>query len=294
MTTEPATTVATPVPPPTSTTDRPGPDPRYRLTPLRLLRSEILRLVTVRSVLWTLGAFALLMLVIGAVASATATGEVSGVGPDGAPAPGFSGGDPLQTVLAGQTPGILVVGVLGVLVGAREFASGMIRTSVAAAPRRTGLLLARLGAFVSLVLPVAVLSSLGAWVLGTAILDAGGAATAAWSDAGVPRAVLGTGLYLTVIGLLGVCLGMLTRGIGQGIGWLVGLVLVLPGFGSILLPDDAQGVLDYLPSNAGAAFTGVSMSSTDGLGVCAGLVVLTVWLVAALVGSLALFRRRDV
>ncbi|MGG5258692.1 hypothetical protein [Phycicoccus avicenniae] len=264
-----------------------------RLTGTRLLRSELLRFVTVRSNLLTLGALAALMVVIGLVASATATGQVESVAPGGGPGPGFAGGDPLTTVLAGQTPGVLVVGILGVLVGAREYGSGMIRTTMAAAPRRIGVLLARIGAFLTVVLPVVMVATLAAWALGTAVLTAGDADVAAWSDPGVPRAVIGTALYLTGIGALGVCLGMLTRSIGQGIGWLVGLVLVVPGFGALLLPDDWQDALRYLPSNAGAAFTSIT-ESADRLDPGPGALVFGTWLALAVGGALAGLLRRDV
>jgi ABC-2 type transport system permease protein len=185
------------------------------------------------------------------------------------------------------------VGVLGVLVGAREYGSGMIRTTMSAAPRRIAVLLARIGAFLVVVLPVAVVASLIAYLAGSAVLDAGGAPVAEWGDPGVARSVIGTGVYLTAIGVLGLCLGVLTRSIGQGVGWLVGLVLVVPGFGAILLPDDQQDALKYLPSNAGAAFTSISDSASH-LSPTAGVLVLAGW-VLALAGAAAVrLRRRDI
>lgn len=283
MTSQP--TIAPPTPPRTAGS--------YRLTAARLLHAEVLRFVTVRSNLVTLAAVAAILVTIGAVAAATATGDVQGIGPGGGAAPGFSGTDPLGTVLAGQTPAVLVVGVLGVLVGAREYANGMIRTTMTAAPRRPGVLSARVAAFLLMVLPVLLVGTLAAYGVGTAILDAGGAQVAAWSDPGVPRAVVGTALYLTGVGVLGLALGMLTRGTGQGIGWLVGLVLVLPGFGALLLPDDAEEALRYLPSNAGAAFTTV-VAGESRLEPAAGAAVFVAWLLAALGATAVLLRRRDV
>lgn len=269
------------------------PATEYRLTSVRLLRSELLRFVTVRSNVVTTAALGLLMVLVGVIAAATSTGDVAGAGPGGAPAPGFAASDPLATVLAGSTPGVLVVGVLGVLVGAREYGSGMIRTTMSAAPRRSGVLVARIGGFVAVVLPAGVLASIVAYAAGSAVLDAGGAPVANWGDDGVARAVIGTGVYLAGIGVLGLCLGVLTRSIGQGVGWLVGLVLVVPGFGAILLPDDWQDALQYLPSNAGAAFTSLTASSPQ-LETQAGVAVFAGWvLVFAAAAGIAL-RRRDV
>jgi ABC-2 type transport system permease protein len=270
-----------------------GAQPPYRVSAARLLRSEVLRFTTVRSSVLTLSAFALLMVVIGVVAAATSTGEVDGLAPEGGPAPGFAAADPLSTVLAGATPGVLVLGVLGVLIGAREYGNGMIRTTMSAAPHRIGVVLARVVGTVAVVVPVALVATGIAYAAGTAVLDAGGADVAAWSDPGVPRAVVGTALYLTGICVLGICLGMITRSIGQGIGWLVGLVLVLPGFGTLLLPDDQQAALDYLPSNAGAAFTALSPAES-GLGVAAGAMVFAAWVALAVTAATVAVRRRDV
>ncbi|MBK8468308.1 MAG: ABC transporter permease [Actinomycetales bacterium] len=265
----------------------------YRITGLRLLRSELIRFTTVRSNVITVAALGLLMVLIGVIAAATSTGAVTGVGPGGAPAPGFAGTGPLATVLAGSTPGVLVVGVLGVLVGAREYGSGMIRTTMTADPRRIGAFLARIGAFIAVVMPATVLASLVAYGAGTAMLSAGGAPTAAWGDPGVARAVIGTGVYLAGVGLLGLCLGVLTRSIGQGVGWLVGLVMVLPGFGALLLPDDWQHVAQYFPSNAGAAFTTITESSSQ-LGAGPGAAVFLAWVVGLGTVAAVMLRRRDV
>ena len=277
----------------TAATGGPAQVGAYRLTATRLLRSELIRFVTVRSSVVTVGALAALMLVIGVIAAATSPGDVAGVGPGGSPAPGFAATDPLATVLAGATPGELVVGVLGVLVGAREYGSGMIRTTMSAAPRRVAVLLARIGAFLVIVLPVAVVASLVAYFAGSAVLDAGGAPVAAWGDPGVARSVIGTGIYLTGVGVLGACLGVLTRSIGQGVGWLVGLVLVVPGFGAILLPDDWQDALKYLPSNAGAAFTSITDSASH-LAAPAGVLVFSGWVLALAAAAAVALQRRDV
>lgn len=286
MTTASPTATSSPTRQPASATE-------YRLTAVRLLRSELIRFITVRSNVVTVAALGLPMVLVGVIAAATSTGDVAGAGPGGAPSPGFSASDPLATVLAGSTPGVLVVGVLGVLVGAREYGNGMIRTTMSAAPRRVAVLLARIGGFVAVVLPVAVAASLGAYVAGSAVLDAGGAPVANWGDDGVARAVIGTGVYLAGVGVLGLCLGVLTRSIGQGVGWLVGLVLVVPGFGAILLPDDWQDALQYLPSNAGAAFTSLTASSSN-LAVPAGVLVFATWVVALAAAAAAALRRRDV
>jgi ABC-2 type transport system permease protein len=262
----------------------------HRLTFARVVRSEWIKLVTVRSTLWTLLATIVLMVGIGAVAAATATGATDGAGPQGGPGPGLSGSDPLSTVLAGQTPAVLVLAVLGVVIGAREYGSGLLRTTMTAVPRRWPALLGRIMAFLGLVLPVMLLATLAAYGVGTAVLDAGDAATADWSEDGVARSVLGTAGYLTSMGVLGLALGVLLRSLGAAIGGIAGLLLLVPGLGQLLLPDDWQGVLDYLPSQAATSFT-----TLDGpFAVETGMAVVTAWVVGAVVAAWIRLVRTDV
>lgn len=267
------------------------PTTRHRLTWGGIVRSEWIRLVTTRSTLVTLLAAGAVMAAIGLLAAAVSTGSVSE--PSGAPAPGFDSSDPVSTLMAGSTMVILVIGVLGVMVGAREYASGLVRTTYAAVPRRWPVLAAR-----ALVLAAtsAVVIGAGTFVAfagGTAILEANDATTVALTDDGVLRAVLGNVAYLVGTGVLGLALGTLTRSIGLGIGSLVALVLVVPGFGGLLLPDSWQDLLSYLPSEAATSFSMVD-AGADHLGVGAGAAVFAVWVLGLLAGAFALLRRRDV
>ncbi len=94
-----------------------------------------------------------------------------------------------------------------------------------------------------------------------ATLDSGGAATLAWTDDGVVTALVGSAAYLVGIGVLGLCLGILTRSMGSGLGILFTMILIAPGLGSLLLPDDWTSALDYLPSQAAFGFTLIATGS---------------------------------
>ena len=67
------------------------------------------------------------------------------------------------------------------------------------------------------------------------------------SDPGARQAVVGPGLYLTVVAVFGVALGFLIRSMAGGIAALVGLLLVLPGVTNIL-PQSWQDHLTPLPA----------------------------------------------
>jgi ABC-type transport system involved in multi-copper enzyme maturation permease subunit len=288
---------ATPASTPTSThaptTDRgsdrrPGP---ARLTAPGIVRSEWLRLATTRSTLVTLLAAGAVMALIGMLAAAVATGSVAD--PAGGPAPGFDDSDPMGTLMAGSTMVVLIIGVLGVMVGAREYNSGLVRTTYAAVPRRWPVLVTRVGVFAAASLVVIGIGTLLAFAGGNALLAANDGTTASLGDDGVVRALVGNVVYLVGTGVIGIALGTLTRSIGLGIGALVALVIVVPGLGGALLPDSWQSALDYLPSQAAVPLTTVTPSS-DYLGVAAGAVVLIVWVVGLVAAAVAGLLRRDV
>jgi ABC-2 type transport system permease protein len=263
---------------------------RPKMTWAGLMRSEWIKLVTTRSTLWTLLASGFVMVMVASVASASSTGSVSDPNPQGG-GPGFGGSGPLDLILAGQTPLVLVMGVLGVMLGAREYASGLVRTTYAAVPKRLPVLVSRIVVFASAAFAVVGIGTVIAFFTGNAILTAGDAATVAWGDDGVLRAVAGTVAYLVGIGVMGICIGTVTRTIGSGVGIVIGLILVLPGLGRVLLPESWADGLKYLPSDAGTAFAALDAGG-DYLSIGVGSVVFVLWVVAgALAASVALLRR---
>ena len=273
-----------------STAATPGPT-AYRLTFTRVLRSEWIRLVTTRSTRWTLLATGLVMVAIGLVAA-----SVSGSGTSdqpGGPTPAFETSDPMATLMAGATPGFLLMVVLGVIVGAREYGTGLARTTYAAVPRRWPVVLGRMLVLAAAATVVVGLGALIAFVGGNAVLSASDAPTAAWGDDGVVRALLGNVGYLVGSAVIGVAVGTLTRSIGSGLGIVIGLGLVLPAFGTLLLPEDYQGVLDYLPSQAGMSFTALDAGS-DYLSVGVGAAVFLAWVLGTGTAALVSVLRRDV
>jgi ABC-2 type transport system permease protein len=256
----------------------------------RVFRSEWIKLRTLRST-WTMLAAVVVVLVgIGLIAAATATGAVTGPqGPNGSPAEN----DPVSTVLTGANLAVLLVAVLGVLVGSREYVSGQIRTSLAAVPARLPVLWGKATALTSVLLPATLAGTLLAYAGGMALLNAGGEATVSWSAQGTPRAVLGSAGYLVGVGLIGLALGMILRSTASGIGLLVGGILILPTIAGALLPNSWSDLLNYLPSNAGSAFT-TRITDSDGLlGPATGAVVFLGWIVLALGGAAVALKQRD-
>ncbi len=260
----------------------------HRITLARVIRAEWIKLRSLRSTWAMLIAVLLTTVGLGAIAAASTTGAVEG--PDDGGGPG--GGDALSTVLSGSGLAIVLVGVLGVLVGAREYSSGMIRSSLAAVPARLPVLWAKVVAFLLAVVPVVLAGVLAAYGVGMAVLDAGGVATVPWSDEGTPRVVLGTAGYVLGMGLIGLALGLLLRSTAGAISALLAGVLVLPTLAGALLPDAWDGVLKYLPSNAASAFTS-TVPPESMLSAGTGAAVFVAWIVVGLAGAAVALARRD-
>ena len=260
-----------------------------RQTTWHVLRSEWIKLWSVRSTTTMMLVILGVLVGFGSLAAATSTGAVAT--PDGDPGPGGFAADPFSLVMTGSTFAVLLVGTLGALVGAREFSSGMIRTTVAAVPRRLSVLGAKAATLTVALVPTIVAGVLGAFWVGMAILAGGGAETVTLGAAG--WAAVGTVAYLLGVGLLGLSLGFLFRSIAGSISTLVGGLLILPGIIGLLLPDSWSEVLKYLPSNAASSFTSITVP-TDMLAVGPAVAVFVAWLVLVVGAAGFSFRRRDV
>ena len=186
----------------------------------------------------------------------------------------------------------LTVGLLGVMLATGEYATGMIRATLSAVPRRLEMLGAKLGVFAVAAL-VTCEAALFATFLAAQAMLAPHHAGVSLAAPGVMRAVAGTGLYLTLVGLLGIALGFAIRNTAGAAAVLFAAVLVVPEVLGAALPAEWAGrVLPYLPSNAGQAIMNVrpvpdTMAPWPGLALFAGYTVVAV-AVAAL-----LLKRRD-
>jgi ABC-type transport system involved in multi-copper enzyme maturation permease subunit len=198
--------------------------------------------------------------------------------------------DPVGASLAGTTFAQLAFGTLGVLLMAGEYSTGMIRSSIAAVPKRLPVLWAKIAVFSAVTFVLALAAAALAFTGGQALIGDGGAS---WGDPGVARAVIGTAVVITGSGILGIGLGALLRSTPSAITTLFGVMFLLSGVAGLLLPDSWSDAVQYLPSNASGAFTAVTQA-TGALSPWAGLAVFGAY-VAAVTGAAALrLKRSDV
>jgi ABC-type transport system involved in multi-copper enzyme maturation permease subunit len=262
--------------------------PAYKVTGPRVLRSEWAKLWSLRSTWITYGLGLLFLVGIGVIAAAQYKSQVS----SGQPLdPDWVHSTAVSLTLFGVNFAQLALGVLGVLVTAGEYSTGMIRSTLAAVPRRLPVLWSKSALYGLVALVGATVVVFGTFVITSGIVS-GTPAAMTLSDPGVVRSLLGAGLYLGLVAVLGAALGALLRSVAAGISVLVGALMLIPGLIS-LLPTAWQGnISPYLPSNAGGSMFALSHDSTA-LSPIAGLLVFLGWTVLALGGAAYRLMRTD-
>ncbi|HZU73656.1 MAG TPA: ABC transporter permease [Acidimicrobiales bacterium] len=189
----------------------------------------------------------------------------------------------------------LAIGVLGALVITNEYSTGVIRATLSAVPQRPSVLAAKALVFGAVILVVGEAASFAAFFLGQSILSSRHI-EAHLGDPGVLRAVIGGGLYLTVLGLFALGIGTMIRHTAGAIATLFGLLLVLPGIVAALPLSWQNAIEKWLPANAGQAifrnghggFAGIHQLSP-----WAGLGIFCAYAAASLILGGVLLVRRD-
>lgn len=252
--------------------------PAVHLTFPRVVRSEAIKLFTLRSTWWSIIVAAALSIgisVLMAIASADFGTDFPAV----------------SAIVMPMQFTMLVAGILGAIVVAGEYSTGMIRSTLTAVPRR-GVVLAAKALVVAVFLAVATAIIFVVAVVVTAPLLA---APIAWDDPALSVIPLSYGvLSMVVFGLIGVSFGFLLRNGAGAIAATVGVLFVAPIVVQLfaMFGQSWQWVVDlgrYLPMNASSALT--TPGGPDD--VWTPLVSLLVWAAAGLIGSWAVLRTRD-
>jgi ABC-2 type transport system permease protein len=262
----------------------------------RLVRSEWIKLRSLRSTVWC---YAILFVLTVALSALPALVINSG----GHAVSGKTADQVLvQLGTSSVTLTSLVVAVLGVLIISGEYGTGMIRATFTVEPGRFGVLAAKA---LVLALSTFVVSIVSTWI-GVLLAQPLLAANKVHGDLAHPAVylpILGASVYVMLIALLAFGVGLLIRATAGGITITLCALLVLPTVVAIIAQlTHAQWIANvgaFLPSAAGSQlFTYASSSQAD-----PGAVVLNGWggfavLLAevVVVGALAFTaaRRRDV
>jgi ABC-2 type transport system permease protein len=250
------------------------------LAPRRVVRSEWIKLTTLRSTTVTFAAAGAAMIGISLLFSWAAVDNWATM--SGADRAAF---EVEGTVLSGRLLAQLAIGVLGVMAITGEYATGMIRATLAAVPRRLPVLWAKLGVYAVATLALMLVASFASFFAGNAVL------AERWdfhlSDPGVLRCVLGAAISLTAVCLIGTGLGFIVRNTAGAISTLFGILMVLPIAGD-LLPAAAP----YLPTSAMDALVTARIEG-DMLRPLPAFLVLCAYAGAAIGGAALVLLRRD-
>lgn len=260
--------------------------PAGHYAPKHVARSEVAKILTLRSTAILLGlTFVACLLVTGLVTNHALHH----------PQGWYTGFDPTQLSLAGMVIAALTGGVFGALLITGEYASGTIRTTLAATPRRPFLLGVKLAVTAVLTVVFCELLSFLSFFVGQVILSGGGAPHASLSSPGAARAVVLTGLFIALMTMMAFGFGLILRNIAAAIAAFVGVVFVLP----LVVHGISERADRFLPSNI--LTNSVMATVKQGFGGPAGgpvspemgiLLMLAYAAIAVVVGAV-LFVRRD-
>lgn len=248
--------------------------------------AEWTKLRTLRSSSWTLLAAAIAMTGFGALLCAAYARHLT-------PA-GRAALDPVSYSESGFFLAQLAIGVLGVLTMTGEYATGSIRSTLAAAPQRVAVLAAKAAVFTGAAFLTGLAASAAAFFLGQAIF-AGKGIHMHLGAPGTLRPVFGAALYLTVFGLLALGLGALIRRTAGAIAVLIALLIFLPASAGALPAAWQDDVNPYLPSVAGQAVIGPTKFTPPGqlLSPWGGFAVFCCYAAAVLIAAAITLHRRD-
>jgi ABC-2 type transport system permease protein len=255
-----------------------APQGHYRVK--HVLKSEVLKILTLPSTAITLG----LTVVVGLVVTGLVTHAAMFHGP------GF---DPTQEALTGLIVAGLTGGVFGALLITAEYSSGTIRATLAATPKRPVLLAAKIGVTAAATVVFCELLSFASFFLGQAVLSGRGAPTASLGSPGALRAVLMTGVFIALLALMSFGFGLICRNTAAAIASFAGVVFVLP----LVMHGISEHAVRYLPTNILTNSIMATVNQGQGpfppLSPVVGLLLMVVYALVALVAGAVLFVKRD-
>jgi ABC-2 type transport system permease protein len=253
------------------------------------LHAEWTKLRTAPGTMWLLLAGVALTVAVSAAAAAATRCPAAGCGQD-----------PAKVSLTGVYLGQVVIAVAAVVTISGEYSSGMIRTTLAAMPRRTTVLATKAALITGLTLAAGTLAVLGSLLAGRLILPghgftaAHGFAPLSLADGPVLRAAAGSVLYLALIALLSLGAAAAVRDSAVAIGLVLGLLYLFPIVAAVVTDPHVQRHLQQIaPMTAGLDIQATTGLRSLPLSPWAGLGVLAAWAAGALLIGGLLLRLRD-
>lgn len=255
-----------------------------------LLRSEWTKFKTLRSTWWSLAVMIAVSLGVSITAASVITGQYNTL--DAETKRQFQNDTIGLLLQPGAEFGHLAISVLGVLLIASEFSTGMIRSTVLAAPRRTPVLMAKAAVLASVVFVLAELIAWANFFIGSAIVKKH--ATVTLSTPGTLRAILGFGLVMAMTALIALAIGALLRHSAGAISVALGTNLVLPSLLALIPGSTGQRIADAMPSRAAQMVMDRTTDPGTPYGPWGGLAIVAIWTVVLMTLAVVTLKKRDV
>jgi ABC-type transport system involved in multi-copper enzyme maturation permease subunit len=246
------------------------------------LKAEWTKFRTLRSTWLTLAISVLAAIALGAVATASDVRSW-----DDMSQAQRASYDPTSTSLVGILFGALVLGAVGVRAITVEYATGMIRTTAAAIPRRRRIIVAKVGIVAVAAFLVTVTGNVAAFTLGQRILSSESIDVPFGADSVGP--ILAGAVAVAAFAVIGVGLGAIIR--RAAVANIIMALVVIGGqlFGAAM-PSASQR---FLPFSALQATVTVQRSD-ELLTPWTAVAMLVIYASVAVSVALHLIRRRDV
>jgi ABC-2 type transport system permease protein len=254
-----------------------------------ILRSEWIKLRSLRSTFWSFGIVFVLQIAFGLLIAAAVTSSGSGAG-----SPASVGADLAVTAATlGTVSAQLVISIQAVLLMAGEFSTGMINSSFAAVPRRLPVLWAKTLVFTAVTLVASLAGVVGTFFITLPILR-GADYQVDVASGELWLRLFGGGAYLAFIGVIAVGVGAVTRVPAGGIAVTLGALLVLPSVLPLLATTWAGDLISWLPGLAGQElfFWGASPVPSP-FEPWQALIIMCGWSALALAAAAVTLTRRD-
>lgn len=260
-----------------------------RVTQARVAVSEWTKFRSLRSTRWSLLVAVVLTIGLPLLVATVISSRWSHLGP-------LEQADRYQHrfdfALAGVNVAQLAVAVLGVLLITGEYSTGMIRASLTAVPRRLPVLWAKAAVFAAVVFVLMLPSVVLAFFGSQAIFRHHHILQISFTHPGVPRAIVGSVIYLVLVGIFALAVGGIVRSTAGGIATFAAIFFVIPPLLQLLPSSWNDAISPYLPDSAGRAMFSLTHDSNS-LGPGAGFALFAAYCGVALALAAILLVRRD-
>ncbi|MFE5030329.1 ABC transporter permease subunit [Streptomyces sp. NPDC056683] len=263
-----------------------SPIPVVRTNLGHAIASEWTKIRSVRSTIWTLGVFVLLVIGIGLLAGAVVSNSSS--------SDDLSGSNALSLGFFGLLLGSMCIITLGVLTTASEYGTGMIRTTMVVCPSRARVLAAKAIVFFAVAFVITLAAS--AFVAMTQVSMLSDIARTPSAGEWL-KGTVGVSLYVALLGLLSLIIGSIIRHSAGAITIMIGAVLAPLVIALFMFSSSLEKVrtalFEYSIPNQLSVFYSNSLGSSGPSGWDPLWIILGVTAVA-FAGAYVLLERRDV